>query len=489
MDPLWKNRLIFACAALVAVVAGWQLADGGLAFPGLLVAGLALLAVVRWRPEPLVALVPGALIFGYLVGNRGFAQLSPSPSLPLLPGEVGLALSLVTLFVTGAFRHRPPVRIDLLGLLILAWIGVGAARLAPDVRQYGFLAVRDYAMVYYALFFFVGQEAARDPAGRRFILGAVLAGTALLLPLSLIYNANPEFFLGTLTVHGVPLIYYKGDLLGTFMAVGAVVFFVWQSERPRWWAAGLSLALIAGTVSCTSRAAMLGLLAVTILLASGGRWRLARLEAAAGTLAIVLVALIAYLGHQSWRSTPLHDVYDGVVSLVDVNGEHQYEGELTANKGDNNRFRSVWWRTVFEETMEGGPWLGLGFGHDLTAAFMRIYQPESDEDYFVRSPHNIFLTVFARQGLLGLSLFAGIAAGLVVRTWQTARRPDWSAAAWPWCGACVVLVSASLGVVLEGPMGAVVFWTLFGLGNGAFIARGEAPTPAPLPAGKPAGPA
>ena len=471
MDPLWKNRLTFALAAFLAVGIGWLLADDGPAVPGLVVAALAILAVVHWRPEPLIALVLGTLIFGYFVGNRGFAQLSPTQNLPLLPGEIGLGVSLLTLVLTGAFRCRPPVRIDLLGILILAWLALGLARLVPDVRQYGFLAVRDFAMVYYALFFFVAQEAARDPAGRRFVHGSVLAGAALLLPLGTMFYAYPDFFLGSFTVHGVPLIYYKGDLLGTFMAVGALTFFLWHEARPRWWAAALSVALMADLITITNRASVLGLVAATALLATAGRWRLARLQLAAGTVGVTALALVAFASHQSWRTTPLHDVYDGVISLVDVNGEYQYEGDLTASKGDNNRFRSVWWRTVFDETLQGGPWLGLGFGYDLTSTFMRNYQPESDEEYFVRSPHNIFLTVFARQGLAGLAVFAAIVATALRRTWRSARNSDWRTDAWPWCAACAVLVSASFGVVLEGPMGAVVFWTLLGLGNGVALGR------------------
>jgi hypothetical protein len=55
---------------------------------------------------------------------------------------------------------------------------------------------------------------------------------------------------------------------------------------------------------------------------------------------------------------------------------------------------------------------------------------------------------------------------MLVRTLRSVRSTD-AGTAGLWCAAWVILVSACFGVVLEGPMGAVVFWTILGLASAA----------------------
>jgi hypothetical protein len=63
-----------------------------------------------------------------------------------------------------------------------------------------------------------------------------------------------------------------------------------------------------------------------------------------------------------------------------------------------------------------------------------------------------------------------------VRTWRSLRRDD-AALDWGlWCGLWIILVSATFGVVLEGPMGAVPFWIMLGL-----VAAQSRAEPAPAP--------
>src|SRR5207248_1042433 len=172
----------------------------------------------------------------------------------------------------------------------------------------------------------------------------------------------------------------------------------------------------------------------------------------------------AYFSNKPWTQTPLYGAYERVVSIVDPFGQRTYSGEDTFYKGDNNRFRTVWWRTVVDETIDGNPWLGLGFGYDLAARFVREYYPDAGDEFSTRSPHNVLLTVFGRMGLVGLVPFLAIIGTLLWRGFRSARAgPSIETALW--CSCTQILVSGCLGVVLEGPMGAVIFWTLLGLAN------------------------
>ncbi len=165
---------------------------------------------------------------------------------------------------------------------------------------------------------------------------------------------------------------------------------------------------------------------------------------------------------QKWEETPLHEMYERAISLTDPYGEKSYSGEETSYKGDNNVFRSTWWAICIDETMRTNPWFGLGWGYDLAEAFVRVYYPEGGDDFAARSPHNIFITVFARTGITGLVPF--------LFSWPFSEstcgaQSDRDRNFGIWCIACTILTSACFGVVLEGPMGAVLFWTVLGLAN------------------------
>ena len=82
--------------------------------------------------------------------------------------------------------------------------------------------------------------------------------------------------------------------------------------------------------------------------------------------------------------------------------------------------------------------------------------------------------VIGRMGLLGLAAWVAVSASLFALAWRTLRRgdPDQMGLV---SVALSVFLSACFGVVLEGPMGAVVFWTVLGLAN----ARANAPPSGP----------
>lgn len=152
-------------------------------------------------------------------------------------------------------------------------------------------------------------------------------------------------------------------------------------------------------------------------------------------------------------------------------------------KSDNNRFRTMWWRAVASETLAQNPAFGLGFGYDLARGFLQEYSPDLTEEFTARSPHSILMSAFGRLGFAGLAVFAGFCGVLAVRTWRVMRDPAAAPLALGlWSSLWVILLSACFGVVLEGPMGAVVFWTLLGLANAPSPAADETDSPA-VPAG------
>jgi O-antigen ligase len=105
------------------------------------------------------------------------------------------------------------------------------------------------------------------------------------------------------------------------------------------------------------------------------------------------------------------------------------------------------------------------------------------EEFTARSPHSIVVGTIGRMGGVGLAGLLAVVAAMAARTWRALHDPATDAPTCGlWCAAWVVLTSACFGVVLEGPMGAVVFWSLLGLANSmtpdAALAVAEVPSSA-----------
>lgn len=152
LTPAWRIRLFTTVAAVVAVWMGVAIAQGE-SLPALVAAVLLGFAVTPWLRLPLGSVLLGAMVFGYIVGNRGFAQITLAPTLPILPAEGVLALAGLLFGFQCAWRRELPFRLDVLNVALLLWICLGALRIVIDVRSYGLVALRDFATVHYAGFF------------------------------------------------------------------------------------------------------------------------------------------------------------------------------------------------------------------------------------------------------------------------------------------------------------------------------------------------
>lgn len=465
MSPSLHTGLAVGICTVLAAWMGGEIAQAEYMWPalfGIFCLGALIARLTKLRADIVLL---GMIVVGYLVGNRGFAQLMPAPSVPLLPAEAGLLVAGVWLMVSCALRGRLPFRQDPLNIALLAWMALGVVRVAFDLQNHGLLAVRDFATVYYAGFFFIAQDIARDEAARRYLHGALRTGIIVLLPMSWLYLVAQNFFHSYLTIRGMPLIFYKGDLVFTFLMVGAVLLFHWGQEQKRRWTAPLALVMFLAVMASESRASLAGGVVAIILLGLKKRWHFATMQVAATGAAFLVIVALAEIGGNDWAERRVEMALDRALSMVDVTGSMTYRHEESTSKGDNNQFRLVWWTNVVRETWSTNPAFGLGFGADLAGGFLREYYPELGDEFTARSPHNIIVTIFGRMGLVGLAIWGLLCVSILRATLRTLARGDahqqWGLAVAPW----VVLTSGCFGVVLEGPMAAVPFWILLGLFN------------------------
>lgn len=484
MDPRHRLLLVSTLAAIGAVVAGWQIASGDY-FPAVLAAGIIVILLLEFMgpllPETALCAL---LVVGYVLGNRGFAQIAPLRWIPLPIGEIGLALAATLVFVRGALHRRVPLRLDALNFALLLWLAIGTARVLWDVRVHSFLALRDFATVYYCTFCFIAQAfAQRTEDGRRFH-GLLLWAFALLPPIALLVESFPAFFLTQLTLGQVPIFYYKGDLLSTFLC-GGFFLLAPPTGTPAgpvgWLRRILAVASLGYGLYLLSRAAMIGVGVGLVVCILARRWHTLRLAGFTLLLGLAVAIGDAAFAHVDFKQSKLYAAYEHFASIADISGLRVYQNVEAADSGSNNQFRTIWWRTIVRETLAQGPILGLGFGYDLAEGFIREFDPAMDH-FTARSPHSIVVTAFGRLGVAGLAAWLTFMAVLARESLRLARRGgersdanyDEILATHALCW--VILVSACFGVVLEGPMGAIVFWILLG------TALGRSTKPADPPA-------
>ena len=120
-----------------------------------------------------LAWVLGALLISQAAwaqgGPGGFEDTGPLSlvhiAASVVYGMLGLGFAMAVLVFRHAMQRDLPVQPDWLNRLLLLWIVVGAGRIIFDVRAYGFVALRDFATVYYACFFFIEAVFGESVAG------------------------------------------------------------------------------------------------------------------------------------------------------------------------------------------------------------------------------------------------------------------------------------------------------------------------------------
>ena len=226
--------------------------------------------------------------------------------------------------------------------------------------------------------------------------------------------------------------------------------------------AAVSLLLIG--VIPSPRASMAAVVLTTVLWLAIGRWRILAAQIAIISVASILTLAAVGLSGRDLRTSAPYSAYEHAVSIFDPEGTGSYLNAESGDPGDNNRFRRIWWHSVFDETLSKNPVFGLGFGSDLATRFLADYDLLSDENFSARSPHSMVMTVFGRMGIVGLLAWIAVSVGLGRMVWRLFRRgePDGVGLA---SIVCITWISACFGVVLEGPMGAVVFWSVAGLAS------------------------
>ncbi len=405
------------------------------------------------------------LLAGYAFFGRTFAYLGFRA---VYVGEVVLTIALCVSLVHGTLWR--PLRCPA-SLLLLLFSGWCAVRTAPYVAVYGTDALRDAVIWGYAAFALV-------TAGLLLERGSVLAVTAPYGRMGVLFLFW-LFFVGVLRALGS---IQPGLPSGIFSAVaqlkagdvavhlaGTASFVIlglhqrsandkrgaWCREWVIWplWAMSF---LIFGSQNRGGLLSILITLAVVFLLWHHGRWGKLALVCVSTLSLFVLFGLEIDVG--AARKISPQQILTNISSIT---GDTQPENEGT------RLWRLSWWEKIRDYTIYGAFfWRGKGFGVNLADddGF------QTDASHSLRSPHNAYMTILARAGVPGLTLWilflGGLWVGLFRRYLSARHTGDMRRAAfivWIIAYLTALLVNGTFDVYLEGPQGGIWFWTVVGV--------------------------
>ena len=403
-------------------------------------------------------------LLGYALFGKGFAYLGLPP---LFIGDAVLLLGVLWLLVltrtTSVVLSSPPV------WLLLLLMGWGLVRTWPYVARYRVDALRDAALYGYAAFAPV-------------VFGVIVARPRRLAALLRRYSVFARVFLAAVPVvwlgsrffgdaiprwpwADVPIVHAKGGDLLVHLA-GVLAFWAAGTGRYRpFWL--LLLAVNVGLVGAYNRGGLISFLLVFAVCGlfrplAGALWRITAVITI--TLLLLAVTDLRFRMPGKGREVSFSQLAGNVLSVVGESEEQELDG--------TKQWRLNWWGDIVNYTVNGPYfWTGKGFGINL--ADDDGYQGTAWEGQ-LRSPHNGHLTVLARAGVPGLALWllvhAAWAAEMLNRYLQAkaAGRRRWQGAFlfllayW-----AAFMANASFDVFIEGPMGGIWLWTVYGAGLAA----------------------
>ncbi|HEY3322955.1 MAG TPA: hypothetical protein VGP72_21045 [Planctomycetota bacterium] len=414
------------------------------------------------------------LLSGYLVFNRPFATIGTHP---LYIGEAILGLSLLALLVFKRSAFIEPLRRSWTFRFICAFLIYGLARAAWDYSFFGFYALRDSAIAYYAIAAFVAPALWSELSGPAVVRNETVSQAPVfraahwLLPTTILAAAwgfsilrgwaPPEM------IDGI-----KVDLMSAAVLIGAWVWGLRIADcRLRIAALLISLASLAVVLAYPVRTTWLAIGPLLVAGVAAFCWtrgrRIALLSACLGLalLAIPSVTKIAtafarvdrdfglkntlafstqerelYL-----RDHPDHFTKMKLTYTPDTSAEGARERlkalvvldarEFKTESGQSAAYSTVWratfWTRCVRYTLRNSPLTGIGFGFNLTnllrfTAGWYLFVDSQRLDPPNRSPHCAHITVFTRMGLIGfalwLSILISVGWGTLKRLWDCRQR-------------------------------------------------------------------
>ena len=398
-------------------------------------------------------------LLGYALGGRGFAYWGVNP---LFVGEIMLLVGVAVLLSLGVAGKLFSIRTFIPLMLLMCW---GAACTIPYLDKYGKDAIRDAVFWGYGTYaFIVAGLLISDPTRvqrlviyyRKFVIIVLIFA-----PIVTIISGFFEEYLPPFPGGQVPIIQVKGGDICVHLA-GTLAYIVALGRGLNPWFTSLMYPINLG-LNVQGRAGMVAftVAAVVAMLLRPFHPRMMRI------FFVVALGLFFFWAsnikiERGPRELSFNFLEKAVMSIFKESDDDAMQG--------SKEWRMRWWKDIINYTVHGKYfWMGKGFGINL--ANDDGYQVEAEES--LRSPHNGHMCMLARSGVPGFSIWIltqGIWGVMIVQSYLKARRSrhmNWSGM-FMFLGSywAAFMANASFDVFLEGPMGGIWMWCIYGAGIG-----------------------
>ena len=403
------------------------------------------------------------LLFGYMVMGKGFAYIGIPP---LYVGEITMIYGVFALATVADWSRM--LRTAWLWPLIALMLW-GTLRTVPFIGTYGTDALHDAAVFIWGTFAIViASLMAADPSRIRYFESKfrIFAKWMLILgPIAYATTIFADVYLPMAPWGDVPYVLVKGGDLIVHLC-GVFAFVVMLGGIQIWFV--IPLMIVNLILYFTGRASMVTFASCTALATilrprSLLPWRLFPMLIVGVTLMWLFNVQIQTTIREPGRVVSADQIIENVGAIFSDTNDERLDG--------SREWRLRWWDTILDYTIHGDYfWKGKGFGINL--ADDDGFQVEADHS--LRNPHNGHLTMLARGGVPMLVLWGicqlTLGYGLASSAWSAKKRGEEH-----WFGMLAFLlvywiaylINASFDVFLEGPVGGIWFWCVYGVGIGA----------------------
>ena len=408
----------------------------------------------------------------YILLNQGFANLTVRlAGLPILVGHVlmftGLLLAILPAHRAMLRELREPALLSLLALMLFSTL-----HLATNVADHGVYAIRDSSLFFEGIFLLLGllwarEERSVDALGRWLLVVFLLNFCySLTFPFhETVQSLSPVsgFF------RPVPVLgYYSHTYL--YLLAGAL-FFMWCAAYVVSWPAWLRGLLTAGQILslgiAQARSMYVGMVVVLLVIMLLGEFRKwIKLTVSLCCALVIFVVLTSHLGLELQGRI-------GPVQLSFLGDQLRSIAGAPGTPGMTVQGRLDWYREAWDRAHSSTAnfLIGEGFGKPL------LENARSKEGVPIRQPHNTHLSVFARLGLVGATLWAIFHLAILVRFVRVllGRRSleprFYELALWFFLFYLLSMIVTSVQPHLEFSYGAIPFYVLMGLALGLMRGR------------------
>jgi hypothetical protein len=375
--------------------------------------------IMVWRLGPSLNMVDTSIVLiiaGYIVLNRGWSYLGIRlGGLPLFVGEIAILLGVLS--ILGKLSDRPkPVR-RTIGLLLVPYGLLGCIHMVGDVADSGLEAIRNFSVVYSIALIPCGYYMALNLQRARRVMQIIGAAFLIQMAYTLLYpwrtttsQWSYQFSEGVPFIgnHASCYLFVIGGILFSFLV--APRLFGWRRLRT----GAFVLVGVVVMMMIQSRAGFVAGFGCILVLGFLGRRHFGRALLSITVLLGLLFGIMSAVGFQLKGDRASVSV-ESLNAIIRSSFSDSLEGEIASSKGrgeidraavrgmaGSRDLRLMWWRRIINENLASTQrtWVGRGFSGTLVT-------DDLGTGFMVRHPHNVYITIFARLGIVGSLCFIG----------------------------------------------------------------------------------